>query len=75
MESISKVTSKYQATIPAQVRKALGIGKGDAVKFEVRGDRVTLKRATAIDLAFAKAVEGTMSEWHSTADDEAYRDL
>ena len=75
MQAISKITSKYQATIPAEVRAALGIRKGDALKFEIQNGRVTLSKATPIDVAFAKSLEGTLSEWHSESDEEAYRDL
>jgi antitoxin PrlF len=75
MEAISRITSKYQATIPAEVRTALGIKKGDAVKFEIEKGKVTLSKATPVDLAFARSLEGTLSEWHSDADEEAYRGL
>jgi len=34
-----------------------------------------LKKALPLDVAFAKAVEGTLSEWASEEDEEAYRDL
>ena len=75
MQAVSKVTSKYQTTIPAEVRAALGIRKGDAVKFEIHNGRVTLSKATPVDVAFAKSLEGTLSEWHTEADEEAYRGL
>ncbi len=75
MTSISRLTSKYQATIPLAVRAALGIKQGDAVAFELADGVVRLTRATPRDIAFAQAVEGTLSEWHSAADDEAYREL
>ena len=75
MTSVSRLTSKYQATIPLAIRTALGIGKGDAVAFELENGQVRLTRATPRDLAFAQAVEGTLSEWNSAADDEAYRGL
>ena len=75
MTSVSRLTSKYQATIPLAVRAALGIKKGDAVAFELENGQVRLTRATPRDLAFAQAVEGTLSEWNSAADDEAYRGL
>ncbi len=39
----SSVTQKGQVTIPASVRKQLGISTGDAVGFEVEGDRVYLR--------------------------------
>lgn len=75
MTSVSRLTSKYQATIPLAVRIALGIKQGDAVAFEVEDGLVRLARATPRDIAFAQAVEGTLSEWNSAADDEAYRGL
>lgn len=75
MTSISRLTSKFQATIPAAVRAALGIKQGDAIAFEVEDGLVRLTRATPRDIAFAHALEGTLSEWDSAADDEAYRGL
>jgi hypothetical protein len=42
----SKLTSKYQATIPEPV-----------------------------DLAVAQSLEGTLSEWASAVDEDAYREL
>jgi bifunctional DNA-binding transcriptional regulator/antitoxin component of YhaV-PrlF toxin-antitoxin module len=75
MVSVSRLTTKFQATIPLPVRTALGIGKGDAISFEIDNGVVRLVRATPRDIAFAHAVEGTLSEWNSAADDEAYRGL
>lgn len=74
MES-SKLTSKYQATIPKTVRRQLELGAGDTVVFEVAGEAVWLRKATPLDLDFAHALEDTLSEWSGEADDEAYRDL
>jgi AbrB family looped-hinge helix DNA binding protein len=71
----SKLTSKFQATVPAPVRKALQLKAGDLIGFEVEGNEVRLRRATALDLAFAQALEGTLGEWSSKQDDEAFRDL
>lgn len=72
---ISHLTAKYQATIPAKVRDELGLKKGDAVVFELKGKSVSIKKATPMDLRFAKALESTLSEWASPNDEEAYRDL
>ena len=71
----SKLTRKYQATIPAEVRKALGLKQGDTVRFEVTGTRVTLRRQTAADRAYLRGLEKSLSEWNSAFDDEAYADL
>ena len=71
----SRLTSKYQATVPEKVREVLGLKKGDVIAFDINKDRVTLKKATSADLQFARALEGTLSEWLSENDEEAYRDL
>lgn len=74
-KSTSRLTEKFQATIPLPVRRHLHLGKGDVVVFEIERDRVVLRRATPVDLAYAGAVSDTLVEWDSPADDEAYRDL
>lgn len=71
----SRLTSKYQATIPGAVRKALDLRAGDAISFEIEDGEIRLRKARPLDLAFTHAVEGTLSEWDSDADEEAYRDL
>ncbi len=75
MSSVSRLTSKFQATIPLPVRTALGLKQGDALAFEIENGLVRLSRASPRDIAFAQAVERTLSEWDSAADDEAYRGL
>jgi antitoxin PrlF len=50
----SRVTSKSQTTIPAPVRKALGLRKGDLVTYRIEQGRVIMTRAeTALDDPFA----------------------
>lgn len=72
----SKLTSKCQATIPEKIRTILGIHAGDSVAFEITPNKqVVLRKVNAMDLEFVKALEGTMSEWLSEHDEEAYRDL
>jgi antitoxin PrlF len=73
--TVSRLTSKYQATIPRPVRERLGLGAGDSIAFEVEDDRVWVRRAEPLDREFARALSGTMGEWLSPADEEAYRDL
>ena len=75
MASVSRVTSKFQATIPLPIRTLLGLKQGDVLAFEIENGLVRLSRATPRDIAFAHAVEGTLCEWNSAADDEAYREL
>ena len=71
----SKLTKKYQATIPEPVRRLLRLEAGDAIAFDIEGDDVHLRKARPVDLAFTRSLEGTLNEWASEADDEAYRDL
>ncbi|MEC4681316.1 MAG: AbrB/MazE/SpoVT family DNA-binding domain-containing protein [Nitrospirota bacterium] len=71
----SKLTKKYQATIPASVRQLLHLDAGDEIAFDIEDDDVRLRKARPMDLAFAQSLEGTMNEWSSGADEEAYRDL
>lgn len=71
----SRITRKYQATIPRPVRKALGLEAGDAIAFDVENGTVRLRKAGPVDIAFARAVEATLDEWNSPDDEAAYRDL
>ena len=73
--SSSKLTSKYQATVPEPIRRLLGIEAGDSIVFEVSGNEVFLRKASPLDLAFARGVESTLSEWNSENDEQAYRSL
>ena len=44
----AKITSKGQITIPAEVREALGLKKGDMLAFEVQADYVTVRRRPSL---------------------------
>ena len=71
----AKLTSKYQATIPKAVRNILHLKSGDAIAFDIEGDQVLVRKAQPVDLAFAKALEGTLNERQSANNEEAYHDL
>ncbi len=74
--AVAKVTAKGQTTIPKKVRETLEIAPADLLVWEVaRGGRAVVRRAQRWDLEYLRAVEGTLSEWTSPADEEAYRDL
>jgi antitoxin PrlF len=74
--SISKLTSKSQATIPERVRRKLGVKPGDSVAFKFKSGQIYLQKASPIDRVFANAVEETLQdEWQSPQDERAYRDL
>ncbi len=71
----SKLTSKYQATIPEPVRKRLHLTAGDTIAFDIDNNEIYLRKARPVDLAFAQSLEGTLDEWSSDEDEEAYREL
>lgn len=71
----SKLTSKYQATVPLAVRRLLGLKKGDFLAFDISKREVKIRRATPADVAFLKSLEHTLSEWESPEDEAAYHDL
>lgn len=75
MLQTAKLTSKFQTTVPLAVRRVLNLKAGDLVGFEINGDEIKLRRATLLDVAFAQALTGTLTEWSSAADDAAFADL
>ena len=75
MQSTSQLVHQNQTIIPEAVLQALKLREGDAIVFEIDQAGVHLRKAPPIDQAFTEALQGTLSEWDSAADDEAYADL
>jgi bifunctional DNA-binding transcriptional regulator/antitoxin component of YhaV-PrlF toxin-antitoxin module len=76
MLAVAKITAKGQTTIPQDVRAALHVVAGDLIAWEVGADgTATVRRVQPMDLEYLRAVEGTLTEWASSADEEAYREL
>jgi len=73
--AISKLTKKYQATVPEAVRKILDLNAGDIIAFEIDNDTIKLRKASPIDIEFMNALVPTLNEWNSQNDEEAYNDL
>ncbi len=71
----AKVTSKGQMTIPKAIRERLGIRQGDLLRVSVQENRVVMTRLAPADEAELEALEATLEEWLSAADEDAYRDL
>ena len=44
-EHIRRITSKGQVTVPAEVRRKLGIKPGETIVFRILDDRIELDRA------------------------------
>lgn len=71
----SKVTAKYQATIPGTVRRFLRIKNGDRVKFEIQNNQVVLNKIEQDDSEYLQSLNTMLVEWSGAEDEEAYRDL
>ncbi|MFC1838956.1 AbrB/MazE/SpoVT family DNA-binding domain-containing protein [Thermodesulfobacteriota bacterium] len=73
--AVSKLTKKYQATVPEAVRAKLNLKAGDVIAFEIENEAVKVRKARSIDIEFSSALVPTLSEWNSQNDEEAYNDL
>jgi len=41
--NVAKLTSKFQITIPADIRRSLGLHQGDAIVIDLDGDKAVLR--------------------------------
>jgi len=72
----AKLTSKFQATVPEEVRNVLHLKSRDHIIYEITDDNeVILRKATPLDLEYLQALKYTLTEWDSEEDEEAYKDL
>jgi antitoxin PrlF len=71
--ALSKLTPKFQATIPRNIRSLLDLKAGDTIVFEITKDKqIIIKKAKPLDHAYLKMVEATLDEWSSVYDEEDY---
>ena len=75
MQTNSQLMHHNQTTLPEPVLEGLNLREGDAIVFEIDQAGVHLRKAPPIDTTFTKALQSTLSEWDSAADDEDYADL
>ncbi len=57
----SKITTQGQVSVPAEVRKKLGVGPGSILEWDESNDQVVVRRArrhTSIDIHEALFAEG-----------------
>ena len=72
---LTKMSSKGLVTIPKKIREALDLRQGDVLRLDIEGDRAVLTKLAVDRDAEMKALEATLGEWLTNADEEAYRDL
>lgn len=75
VDPTSKLTSKFQATIPSAIREKLDLEAGDTISFQLDDDKIVLRKVTPLDLTYLESLETTLNEWNSENDDNAYSDL
>lgn len=76
MFAVAKITSKGQTTVPQEIRAALNVSPGDLIAWEVDTRGVAMvRRVEPLDIDYLRAVEATLGEWATEADEEAYRGL
>ena len=68
-------TAKGQVTVPKAVRVALGLRQGDQLSWELEDGSVRVRAVAPLDVAYLQGLEGTLSEWSSPADDQAFAEL
>jgi antitoxin PrlF len=72
VEATARLSAKSQVVIPKEVRERLGIGPGDLLAFEVRGDEIVVR---PVPRGQTEDPFALFTEWSSPADDEAYADF
>jgi antitoxin PrlF len=75
MATSATITSKYQLTLPREVRERLGVERGDRLVFEIRADgEVLIRKAQPEDRAWLTLAEEAFAEWDNP-DDAVYDDF
>ncbi len=66
---MSKVSTKGQTTIPAEVRDELGLKPGDLIQYSLEKGKLVLKKFSIQEVVYLKSMEKTLSEWEGDDDD------
>ncbi len=72
---VATLTAKGQITVPKAVRDALGLRQGDLLSWELEDGSVRVRAVAPLDEAYLQGLEGTLSEWSSPADEQAFAEL
>ena len=72
----TKLTSKFQATIPKEIRELLQLKAGDSIAFYASNDgTVVVKKVKPLDKDYLELLTHTLANWSSAEDDEAFKHL
>ncbi len=76
MPQLAKLSSKGQVTIPIEVRKSLHLNTGDTLLWDIQlNGQIVVRKVEPVDVAYLSALNGSLSEWNSPEDDEAFNAL
>ena len=75
MVSVSRITTRGRVTIPKEIREEASLSQGDVVAFEVDGGGLVAYRLADGRDSYSPGLSGTLDEWSSTEDEDAWRDL
>lgn len=65
----SAITSKGQATIPAEIRREADIKPGDKVQFSIKAGRVVIEKVQDVDNARSAGQSAMLNEWNDPEQD------
>ncbi len=71
----AKIGARGRTTIPKTIRDAAGLREGDAISFEIEGDRLVLRKAVPDRHEYLHGLGEAMPEWLSPEDERAWRHL
>ena len=72
---VARIMSRGRVTIPKSIRETADLHEGDAIAFEIEGDRLVLHKVVPGRGDYLRSLTGAMNEWLSPEDEEAWRDL
>ena len=72
---LAKIGARGRTTIPKAIREAAGLHEGDAIVFEIEGDRLLVHKVVPGQDEYPHGLGGEMGEWLSPEDEDAWHDL
>lgn len=67
---MSQVSASGDTIIPKEVLNQLGIRPGDSVDFKWENGQLVLKKISSEEANFLTGLQGQLTEWANTDDDE-----
>ena len=75
MES-TKLSSRFQITIPKEIREALNLKAGDSLFVRaLENGHIILKKEYPVDKEYCQALTPLLAEWNSREDDVTFAHL